>query len=146
MRLPPDAARARFVDARVARLATVGVDGRPHIVPVTFAVDGDAVVFAVDHKPKSTTDLRRVRNIVANPAVSFLVDLYDGDWTRLWWARADGVAAVLSEPGEYAESVRRLSTKYPQYRERPPSGAVIRTEVTRWSGWAAAIDGSAKPC
>ena len=62
----------------------------PHLVPITFAVDGDALYSAVDAKPKSTRALRRLANIAANPAVSVLVDHYDDDWTRLWWARADG--------------------------------------------------------
>ncbi|GAA4386279.1 TIGR03668 family PPOX class F420-dependent oxidoreductase [Tsukamurella soli] len=137
MRLSSDAARARFVAARVARLATVGADGRPHLVPVTFAVDGDVVAFAIDHKPKSTTDLRRLRNIAGNPAVSLLVDVYDDDWERLWWVRADGRAG-LAAPGERAEAVARLAGKYPQYRERVPDGAVVLTRVTEWRGWAAA--------
>lgn len=131
MRLDPAEARARFVAARVARLATVSADGQPHLVPVTFAVSGDEIVFAVDHKPKSTHALRRLANIAANPAVTFLADAYDEDWTRLWWARADGTATV-EEPGP----VPLLVAKYPQYAERPPEGPVVRTRVTRWSGWA----------
>ncbi|MCU1680355.1 MAG: class F420-dependent oxidoreductase [Amycolatopsis sp.] len=137
MRLGPDAARARFAEARVATLATVGVDGVPHLVPVTFAVAGDAIFFVVDHKPKTTTDLRRLRNIAANPAVSFLVDVYDEDWTALWWARADGVARALGDPADRVEPVRALQSKYAQYRERPPTGVVVATTVARWSGWAA---------
>ena len=57
-------------------------------MPVTFAVYGDLVCFAVDHKPKSTRDLRRLRNIRANDQVSVLVDDYADDWSRLWWVRA----------------------------------------------------------
>ena len=72
MRLTPEDARARFAAAPVARLATVGSEGAPHLVPITFAVDGDLVCFAVDHKPKSTRDLRRLRNIRANDQVSRL--------------------------------------------------------------------------
>ncbi|KAA9166295.1 TIGR03668 family PPOX class F420-dependent oxidoreductase [Amycolatopsis acidicola] len=132
MRLSEDEARARFTAARVARLATVDAAGVPHLVPVTFALDRGAIVFAVDHKPKRTTDLRRLRNIAANPSVAFLADAYDEDWTRLWWVRADGYAAVV--PGH---SVDALVAKYPQYRERPPEGPVVRTEVTKLSGWAA---------
>ncbi|MDQ0381675.1 TIGR03668 family PPOX class F420-dependent oxidoreductase [Amycolatopsis thermophila] len=133
MRLDPREARERFAAARVARLATVSADGRPHLVPVTFAVSGDEIVFAVDHKPKSTTDLRRLRNIAANPAVSFLADAYDEDWTRLWWCRADGTATIgASAP----DAIALLRGKYEQYARRPPEGPVVRTRVTRWSGWA----------
>ena len=125
-------AETRFAAARVARLATVGADGAPHLVPVTFALDADEIVFAVDFKPKRGTDLKRLRNIAANPAVSFLADGYDEDWSRLWWVRADGRARVLdSSPA----AVAALRAKYPQYRERPPEGPVVRTEVTTWRAW-----------
>ncbi|GHF90890.1 MULTISPECIES: TIGR03668 family PPOX class F420-dependent oxidoreductase [Amycolatopsis] len=131
--MTPDEARARFAESRVARLATVSAAGVPHLVPVTFAVRGDRVVFAVDHKPKSTTALRRLRNIEENPAVCFLADGYDEDWSRLWWARADGTARVLP-PG--AEPVSWLVAKYEQYAERPPEHAVVLTDVHTWRGWS----------
>lgn len=133
MRLDPREARELFAAARVARLATVSPEGRPHLVPVTFAVSGEEIVFAVDHKPKSTTALRRLANIAANPAVSFLADAYDEDWTRLWWARADGTATVRESA---PDAVALLSAKYEQYARRPPEGPVVITRVTRWSGWS----------
>ncbi|SEO84498.1 TIGR03668 family PPOX class F420-dependent oxidoreductase [Amycolatopsis saalfeldensis] len=135
MRLSAEDTRARFSSARVARLATAGADGVPHLVPVTFAVHGDAVVFAVDHKPKTTTALRRLANIAANPAVCFLVDEYAEDWSRLWWARADGVARVLDET-DRAEPLRWLAAKYQQYAAHPPEHAVVSTLVRSWRGWA----------
>ncbi|WP_410643694.1 TIGR03668 family PPOX class F420-dependent oxidoreductase [Amycolatopsis sp. lyj-346] len=131
--MTPEEARDRFAAARVARLATVSAAGVPHLVPVTFAVHGDTVVFAVDHKPKSTTALRRLRNIESNPAVCFLADEYAEDWARLWWARADGIARV-EPPG--AGPVSWLVAKYEQYAERPPEHAVVVTEVHTWRGWA----------
>ncbi len=130
----PDEARERFAAARVARLATVSAEGVPHLVPVTFAVRDDVVVFAVDHKPKSTTSLRRLRNIAENPAVCFLADGYSEDWTQLWWARADGYARVLPD-AERAEPVSWLVAKYEQYAARPPEHAVVVTDVHTWSGW-----------
>lgn len=138
MRLGTERARRLFAESPVARLATVAADGVPHLVPVTFAVDGDVIVFAVDHKPKTTTSLRRLRNIEANPAVSLLADHYEADWTRLWWARADGHASVCAAD---APAVRLLAAKYPAYAERPPEGPVVRIDVSRWSGWSAADPG-----
>ncbi len=135
MKLSSAEARDRFAAARIARLATVSAAGVPHLVPVTFAVRGDQVVFAVDHKPKSSVALRRLRNIEENPAVCFLADGYDEDWSRLWWARADGTARVLP-PG--AEPVSWLVAKYEQYVERPPEHAVVVTRVHTWSGWTGA--------
>jgi PPOX class probable F420-dependent enzyme len=135
-------ARARLAGARVAHLATVGADGRPHIVPCTFALLDDAtIVSAVDHKPKRTTALRRLANIAANPQVAVLGDHYEDDWDRLWWARADGTARVVApeaEPELRAAALRALAARYAPYRERPPEGPLIVIEVGRWSGWSAA--------
>lgn len=152
MRLSAAEARARFIGARVARLATVSADGVPHLVPVTFAVlgnvprppagggvprppaGGERIVFVVDDKPKSTTRLRRLDNIAARPSVCLLVDVYDDDWTRLWWVRADGTATVLATDDE---AVDALAARYPAYVQRRPGGPVVSIEVSAWTGWAA---------
>jgi PPOX class probable F420-dependent enzyme len=133
MRRDEEWVRARFDEARVARLATVSGDGSPHIVPIVFALDGGRLISAVDHKPKETTALRRLDNIAVNPFVSVLVDSYDEDWTALWWARADGWARV-----EQSYDLGPLVARYDQYRDQPPGAAVIVIEVDHWSGWSAA--------
>ena len=122
--------------ARVARLATIRPDGTPHLVPITFVCTGHAIVTAVDAKPKTTTSLQRLRNIVANPAVSVLIDHYDDDWDQLWWARADGSARV-EEPASVTDALRLLAAKYRQYRREPPRGPVVVVTVDRWTGWSA---------
>ncbi|HVL04492.1 MAG TPA: TIGR03668 family PPOX class F420-dependent oxidoreductase [Acidimicrobiales bacterium] len=129
--------RRWVAEAPVGRLATVGSGGRPHIVPVTFFLDGDEIASAVDHKPKTTTDLKRLRNIEANPAASVLVDHYEADWSRLWWVRADGNARVLTSGERRERAVAGLLEKYPLYRKTPPEGPVIVLAVTRWSSWSA---------
>ena len=125
-------ASERFATARVARLATTG----PHIVPIVFAVVGDVIYHAVDHKPKRTTALRRLENLRADPRCSVLVDAYDEDWEQLWWERADGLGSILA-PG-HAEAIDALQAKYEQYREQPPLGPVVAIRVSRWSEWSAA--------
>jgi PPOX class probable F420-dependent enzyme len=135
-----DEARAAFEAAPLARLATVGADGIPHLVPVCFALVGDRIVTAIDHKPKRTTRLRRLANVAANPNVCLLVDAYDPtDWNTLWWARADGAARILDvgSPGT-DEAISALVERYPQYRADRPEGPVIDVAVSRWSGWRAA--------
>jgi PPOX class probable F420-dependent enzyme len=136
----PAAARERFAAARVARLATADAAGRPHLVPVVFAVAGDTVYSAVDAKPKRTQRLRRLSNAAANPSVALLADHYDDvDWTALWWVRADGRARVLAPEDEEAlAAVGRLVARYAQYREARPEGPVLAVDVERWSGWSAA--------
>jgi PPOX class probable F420-dependent enzyme len=133
-----DEARELLASARVGRLASTDAEGQPHLVPITFAVEGDSILTAVDHKPKRTTRLRRLANIAANPRVAVLADHYEEEWSNLWWARADGLARVL-EPGtdEHANAVAQLTSRYAQYREQRPDGPAIEISVTRWSGWRA---------
>jgi PPOX class probable F420-dependent enzyme len=127
-------ARARFAAARVARLGTADAAGRPHLVPIAFAVAGDTIYSAVDAKPKRTRALRRLANVRANPAVSLLVDHWDEDWARLWWVRADGVGRVLAaDDREARRAVELLRERYPRQRAE---GEVLAVAVGRWSGWA----------
>jgi len=134
MRMISDWARERFAGAQVARLATADGFGRPHLVPIVFAVERATIHSAVDAKPKSSTALRRLANIADNPQVSLLVDHYDDDWTQLWWARADGIARVSVDAGA---AIGLLAERYPQYREAPPAGPFITIAVQHWSGWSA---------
>lgn len=109
-------------------------------MPLVFALGGDTIYSAVDAKPKRSLALRRLANIAANPHVSLLVDHYDDRrWQELWWARADGQAAVLQPTSPAAaRAVGLLTTRYGQYRHAPPAGPVIAVAVERWSGWSAA--------
>jgi PPOX class probable F420-dependent enzyme len=134
----PEQARDRFRSARVARLATLTPDGRPHLVPLVFAVAGQTVFSAVDAKPKRSGDLRRLANVAVNPQVALLADHYDEDWTRLWWVRADGTGRVLP-PGsaEARRAVALLVERYRQYQQAPPVGAVLAVDVQSWVGWSA---------
>jgi PPOX class probable F420-dependent enzyme len=136
MGLTEQVLRERFTQARVLRLGTADAAGKPHLVPATFAVVGDVVAIAVDHKPKRHANLKRLRNVEENPAVTLLVDHFDEDWDRLWWVRADGEASVIENELAY-ELVDALIDKYEQYRERRPAGPVIKIQVSRWSGWVA---------
>jgi PPOX class probable F420-dependent enzyme len=136
----------RFLDGvRRGVLATTRMDGRPRLVPVCFALLGDALVIPLDEKPKREVDalrLGRVRDILARPAVSVLVDRWEEDWTRLAWLRLDGTARVLL-PGEGAATdVERgaafiaLRARYPQYRgHHLEARPLIRIDVERVASW-----------
>lgn len=144
----PQMTELAFLQAeRVARLATIGPDGRPHLVPVCYGITADAdaitaLYIALDEKPKrvAPNELRRVRNILADPRVSLLVDRYDdSDWRRLAFVRVDGKATILApDAPEHAAAITALRAKYPQYRamalaERP----VIRIVPTAIRAWGA---------
>ena len=183
------AMRSRILEARVARLATADAEGRPHIVPISFALDGetmffavdakpkrgvkpgsrvalvgsverafvaelrargaevtgnspapracDLIFFAVDAKPKRTTDLKRLRNIAANPAVAVLFDHYEDDWSRLWWVRIDGAARIVADELAAARAIDLLAGRYEQYLQARPGGPVVAISIERMSGWSA---------
>jgi PPOX class probable F420-dependent enzyme len=122
-------------EARVARLATLGTDGRPHVVPICFALDGDTLYTAVDAKPKSTRALRRLANIESDPRVEIVIDHYDEDWSKLWWVRLSGQARVIDHD---ARGLELLQAKYPQYRDEPPAGPFVVVAIQARTAWQAA--------
>jgi PPOX class probable F420-dependent enzyme len=129
-RLPPDIAE-RVAGARVGRLGTVTAAGRPHVVPVAFALLGETIVTAVDAKPKRTRALKRLENVRATGRASLLIDHYEEDWSRLWWVRIDASAEVVdSEP-----AIDALVAKYAQYLTARPGGPVIVLRPERWRSW-----------
>lgn len=130
-----ETARSRVAQAPVGRLATVTAQGRPHIVPCCFVLEGERIYTAVDAKAKSTVDLRRLDNVRSHPEVALLVDHYDEDWADLWWVRVDGTAVVRESGAERHDALVALATKYRQYRETVPPGPVIAVEITRWRWW-----------
>ena len=153
-------ARRRFAAARVARLATADAGGRPHLVPMVFALAGErlaaqrdagqpgsdrpgsgyTVYSAVDAKPKRSTSLRRLANIEVNPRVAVLVDHYSDDWNALWWVRISGRGRVIDGGITRDEAIDLLAGKYPQYRDHRPIGPALVIDVDQIRGWQATID------
>jgi PPOX class probable F420-dependent enzyme len=134
-------ARARFEQAASAILGTADASGQPHLVRVTYVLDADDHLYiAIDGKPKRSTNLKRLRNIDANPQVSLLVDQYTDDWERLWWVRADGRAVIKEFSALRGGLLEDFQQRYPWYVSNPPEGPVIDVAVTRWSGWAFAAE------
>jgi PPOX class probable F420-dependent enzyme len=138
----PSAEQAAFlVRQRVARLATAGASGEPHVVPVCFAYSGSTIYVALDEKPKHVRPerLKRVRNILENPSVALVADRYAEDWSRLAFVMVRGRAELL-EPGtqEHAGAVRLLRGKYHQYeRMRIEENPVIAVRPERIASWGA---------
>jgi PPOX class probable F420-dependent enzyme len=134
----PPWALALLRDARVGRLATADRAGRPLAVPVCYAFDGARLFSAVDAKPKSTRNLRRLRNIAANPNVSLVVDVWDEDWSRLCWVMVEGRAEVLTTGPDFTRAIDLLVDKYPQYQQLRldrQQGAVVAVTPERVLAW-----------
>jgi PPOX class probable F420-dependent enzyme len=129
--------RELVAGARVARLATLTPDGRLHLVPISFVLEGDTLFSAVDEKPKRSRRLQRLANVRANPEVAVLVDHYDEDWSRLWWVRLRGTGRIVEDGPELEAALALLADKYGQYRVQPPGGPVLAIAVEEWRGWEA---------
>jgi PPOX class probable F420-dependent enzyme len=125
-------------DARVGHLATVDARGRPHVVPVCFALVDGRLYTPVDEKPKRGVELRRVRNLRRDPAVCLTVDRYDEDWSRLAWTQLRGAASLVEDEDERREAIAALRSKYPQYRAMDlESRPLIRLDPERIVSWSA---------
>lgn len=125
----------------VARLASVGPLGQPHVVPIVFVALDGAIYSPVDGKPKSSGTLQRIRNVAADARVTLLLDRYDDDWDRLWWVRIEANASVVTEPEPAAlqQIVAALRGKYPQYATVDVFAGVptlLRLQPTRHTAWS----------
>ena len=129
---------------RVARLATADANGMPHVIPMCYALVGDAFYFAVDDKPKRTrTRLKRLRNIEDNPQVALVIDDYDEEWTRLAYLLVQGRAQLVVHGDEYARALAALCERYPPYRAMPlalPAHPMVRITPVRCHMWTFAGD------
>lgn len=140
----PEWARKLVAAERVARLAYLDGDDRPRVLPVTFAVAGDAVWSAIDDKPKRPGEPARVGYLRRRPEAALLIDVYDDDWSRLAWVQLLGRVEVVPIEApeaagalEPAAALAALTAKYDQYAERPPPGPLLRLAVKRAMHWRA---------
>jgi len=131
-------AERRFLSRRkVAHLATADRSGTPHVVPVCFSIEGEALYITIDAKPKRTgVPLKRLRNIVENPSAAVVVDRYDDDWTRLGWVMLRGRAEILVEGAEHARAQDVLRARYPQLNAMDIAALpVIAMRIERVTSW-----------
>ncbi len=134
----------RFLEAhRLGHLATTGPDGAPHVMPVCYALDDEALYFVADAKPKRrpARELERLRNVRANPRVALVVDDWDEDWTRLAWVLVRGTASIVGDGAAHATALALLRARYPQYRamalDDPDVHPVVRIDPVRVRHWRA---------
>jgi PPOX class probable F420-dependent enzyme len=134
----PGWARELLERSRVGRLGLIDDEGRPRVLPVTYALSGSRMVTAVDHKPKRRpgAQLARIRWLLARPQAALTVDHYDEDWSALAWVQAVGSAQIL-EAADAPEALEALADRYPQYRRRPPDGPVVALDPERFVWWRA---------
>lgn len=140
MELEPASVESILARWPVARLVTLGRGGKPEPVPIVFAYVAGALFSPLDGKPKRGGELARVRNLARDARVAVLLDHYDDDWSKLWWLRVEGRAAVVPA-AEHADAVAALRAKYPQYEHVALFAGeprLIRIAVARVTSWRSA--------
>jgi PPOX class probable F420-dependent enzyme len=124
--------------ARVARLGLLDDDGGPRVLPVTYALAGEAIVTAIDHKRKGVPPerLARVRWLRARPRAALTVDHYEDDWSQLCWVQAIGPVRIL-DAADAPDALAALTARYAEYRDRTPSGPILSLSPDRLVWWQA---------
>ena len=133
--------QAAFLERqRSGRLATVDPRGQPHALPICYALLDGVVYTPIDGKPKSgdPRELRRIRNILANPKVCLVVDHYeDAEWSNLAWLQVRGEASLVEEAEERTRALAALRARYRQYRAMDLEGLpLLKITPTRLVGWS----------
>jgi PPOX class probable F420-dependent enzyme len=126
-----------LVEARVARLGLLDLDGAPRVLPVTFALAEGRIWSAIDQKPKRAEEPARLRFLRRDPRAALMVDRYSDDWDELAWVQALGRVKIL-EVREGAAGMEALRAKYEPYREEAPPGPLLALEPERYLWWRAA--------
>ena len=128
----------QFIErSRIGHLATADASGAPYLVPVCFALGEASLYITIDEKPKRRDrPVKRVRNILENPRVAFVVDHWDEDWTRLGWVMLRGPAEILDSGAEHDAAQNLLRERYEQYRSmRLADLPVIAMRIAHVASW-----------
>ena len=124
---------AEFVQLeRVCRVATSGAAGMPHVVPVCHALGGGKLYIG------SGTG-RKMKNLVENPQVTMVVDVYSDAWSLLRGVMIQGRAKLVRRGAGFRRGRDLLYRKYPQYRREaalsPSDSVIVEITPTRVFSW-----------
>ena len=88
---------------RTGKLATVRDDGRPHVAPIWFVLDGDSLVFTTWHESVKAANIRR------DPRVSICVD---EEVPPFAFVIVEGTVTITEEPQERLYWATRIAERY----------------------------------
>ena len=104
MELLTDEQRAFLMkDTRTGKLATVRKDGRPHVVPVWFVLDGDDFVFNTGDRTVKAANMRR------DPRVSICVD---DEIAPYAYIQIEGIVSFSDDPVELLKWATLIGGRY----------------------------------
>ena len=111
--------------ARTAHLATCR-DGRPHVAPLWFALDGDAIEIA--------TTGRKLEDLRSNPRVALSVQR-DDEGDPVWGVSVHGTATVLEDQAAAHAVIRRINRRYGADPDAWLENTAVRIDVGSSSAW-----------
>ena len=88
---------------RTAKLATVRTDGRPHVAPIWFDLDGDTIIFTTWHTTVKAANMQR------DPRVCLCVD---DDTPPFAYAQIEGTVQMTAEPDALLYWAARIAGRY----------------------------------
>ncbi|MCA9939463.1 MAG: PPOX class F420-dependent oxidoreductase [Anaerolineales bacterium] len=120
--------------ARTGKLATVRADGRPHVVPVWYDVDGEEIVFMTWHKSVKAANMRR------DPRICLCVDEETPPFS---FVQVEGEVVIDEAPADVRYWAARIGGKYMGADQAEAYGArngvpgewVVRLRPSRFVGF-----------
>jgi PPOX class probable F420-dependent enzyme len=129
--MSPERRRAFLEEGtRTAKLATVAADGRPHVTPVWFVLDGEDLIFTTGSTSVKGRALARDRRVCL---------CVDDERPPFAFVMIDGTADVSEDPGELLRWATRIGGRYmgadraEQFgaRNAAPGELLVRVAPTR---------------
>ena len=134
-----DQQRRFLAGQRVARLATADAAGRPHVVPICYALTAATRCTSRSMRSRRSRPgarLKRLANLRANPSAALVVDRYDEDWSRLGWVMVQGRAEILEAGAEHDLAQASLRARYPQLAAMRIEGLpVVAVRIDHVASW-----------
>jgi len=129
--------------AEIGYLATASPNLQPYVTPAVLIIERDTIYVPLDSKPKTVNyrQLKRVKNVLQNPKVAFLVEHYENDWSRLWFVMLTGFAnlVIQNEDLNTNKEIRKVRSlfleKYIQYNQVEIGSAYIKLRKLKGTFW-----------
>lgn len=142
IRIPDDEARSMLEACRHLQVASLGPDGRPHLVPMWYALDDDGLI-AFTTYAKS----QKIKNLQRDPRITVMVEAGEA-YNELRGVMIDGEAEVITDDPEHTARIMALiGAKHggrprPDFSQSPPEitsaahkRAVVRVHPQRIRSW-----------
>ena len=113
IRIPDDQVRGMIEAGRHLQVATIGPDGRPHLVPMWYAVDDDGLIAFTTYASS-----QKVKNLQRDPRITVLLEDGSG-YDELRGVMIEGEAEVIAANPELTARIMALIGAKHGDRPRP---------------------------